>query len=179
MRTQNFKPILKRAAKIAGILVSGALAAFGQQQINLTAGPTTVTMPDGSGIPMWGYSCGEAVNGSLATCAKLNPAASGWSPIVITIPSNATGGLAINLKNSLPSSVPTSIMIVGQLGGGLGTTATSTPSPAHSAQPLSWPVAGGAGDPTNTSAGAGTARAVVFDPGGSGRVHIASGLDEP
>jgi hypothetical protein len=150
MRTQNLKPILKRAAKIAGILVSGALAAFGQQQINLTAGPTTVTMPDGSGIPMWGYSCGEAVNGSLATCAKLNPAASGWSPIVITIPSNATGGLAINLKNSLPSSVPTSIMIVGQLGGGLGTTATSTPSPVHSAQPLTWPVAGGAGDPTNT-----------------------------
>ncbi len=38
-------------------------------------------LPDGSAVPMWGYSCGAAVTGSTATCAKLNPAAAGWSPV--------------------------------------------------------------------------------------------------
>jgi len=50
----------------------GAVAAFGQQQVNLTAGPATITLPDGSQVPMWGYSCGSIVLGSTATCAKLN-----------------------------------------------------------------------------------------------------------
>jgi FtsP/CotA-like multicopper oxidase with cupredoxin domain len=39
--------------------------------------------------------------------------------------------------------VPTSIMIVGQVGGGLGSTRTTTPSPDHSnPQFTTWPVAG-------------------------------------
>src|SRR5207248_632409 len=82
----------------------------------------TATLPDGSAVPMWGYSCGAPVAG--ATCAKLNPAAAAgvWSPVVITVP---PGPLTISLTNSLPNSVPTSLVIVGQLGGGLGTTATS------------------------------------------------------
>ncbi len=36
---------------------SGVAAAA---QVNLTAAPTTVTMPDGSAVPMWGYICGTA-----------------------------------------------------------------------------------------------------------------------
>src|SRR5205823_14120781 len=54
--------------------------------------------------------------------------------------------LTITLTNSLTfagGNIPTSLVIVGQLGGGLGTTATSTASPDHSnAQPLTWPIAG-------------------------------------
>jgi hypothetical protein len=141
MRTHHFQRILKSAVRGAGILLWGAVAAFGQQQINLTAGAASVTLPDGSSVPMWGYSCGTAVLNSTATCAKLNPAAAGWSPIVITVPTTASGGLAINLTNNLPAPVPTSIMIVGQLGGGLGTMANSTVSPAHPIQPTTWPVA--------------------------------------
>jgi len=102
--------------------------AAAQQQVNLTAARTNTTLPDGSLAPMWGYSCGAAAGGSTATCAALNPNAPaiapvitpntpGWSPVVITVP--AGQGLTINLTNSLP--VPTSITIVGQLGGGLGT----------------------------------------------------------
>jgi hypothetical protein len=62
------------------------------------------------------------VSSSTATCAALSPKA-GWSPVVITVPTGSD--LQINLTNNLSfsngNSVPTSLMIVGQLGGGLGT----------------------------------------------------------
>ncbi|PYU56719.1 MAG: hypothetical protein DMG56_23455, partial [Acidobacteria bacterium] len=127
-------------------------AAFGQT-VNLTAEPATATLPDGSAVPMWGYSCGTVVTGGTATCALLNPLAAAttttaatWSPVVITVPYVATGtSLTINLTNSLTfgaNSVPTSLLIVGQLDAGLGTSATSTASPDHTnAQPLTWPIA--------------------------------------
>ena len=126
-----------------------------EQVVQLTAAPTSTTLPDGTVVPMWGYSCGIVVVGSTATCAKLNPNAVGWSPVVITVPSGKD--LEIELTNSLsftpigtttPNTIPTSLMIVGQVGGGLGTVASScmpaapttaaatgatcTPSPDHS-----------------------------------------------
>jgi hypothetical protein len=148
MQTNHFKAILKNAARILAILPFAAAAAFGQS-INLTAAPTTTTMPDGTVVPMWGYFCGS---GSTATCAALNPASTlttpgTWSPVVITVPIAATGtaSLTINLTNNLsflpivttgtatPNYIPTSIVIVGQVGGGLGVLAqrTSMPSPDH------------------------------------------------
>jgi hypothetical protein len=149
MQAFNFKPALSKSALAAtALLLFGGGAAFGQQQVNLTAGASNVTLADGSSVPMWGYSCGTPVGGSLATCAKLNPAAAGWSPVVIRIPTGQD--LQINLTNSLPtppsaaSGIPTSMVIVGQLGGGLGNVLqrTTTPSPDHSAaQQLTWPIA--------------------------------------
>src|SRR5215469_10790297 len=152
MHTNQFKAILKIAARGLAIL-SFATAAFGQQTINLTAAPTTATMPDGTVVPMWGYFCGTAATGSAATCAPLNPASvltSGttttltWSPVVITVPVNAMGAtsLTVNLTNNLSftptgattaNTIPTSIVIVGQVGGGLGNAAlrTTTHSPSH------------------------------------------------
>src|SRR5882672_3650924 len=148
MRTNNMKVILKAALRALCILPFAAVVALGQQQVNLTAGPATATLPDGSAVPMWGYSCGAAVTGSTATCVKLNGAGVGvWSPVVITVPTGQ--GLTINLTNSLTfgGGIPTSLVIVGQLGGGLGTTATTTTSPSHAnAQPITWPIA----DPTPT-----------------------------
>jgi hypothetical protein len=150
MHTNNFKAILKSTARVLAIL-SFATAAYGQQ-INLTAAPTSATMPDGTVVPMWGYSCGALATASTATCAALNPASvttaatttagaiGTWSPVVITVPVAATGAtsLTINLTNNLSfatgaNAIPTSIVIVGQVGGGLGVTAlqTSTPSPSH------------------------------------------------
>jgi hypothetical protein len=150
MHTNHFKTILKIAARVLAIL-SFATAAHAQQVINLTAAPTTATMPDGSVVPMWGYTCGPVASGSTATCSSANPLATttaagaaaavmnGWSPVVITVPIGATGGLQINLTNNLSftpvgaaaNTIPTSIVIVGQVGGGLGNSATSTPSPVH------------------------------------------------
>src|SRR2546425_4836077 len=148
MRTNNLKAILKAVLRVVCILPFAAAAAFGQQQVNLTAAPANATLPDGSVVPMWGYSCTALATGvtSTATCAALNPASAavgGWSPVVITVPTGQ--GLTVNLTNSLSfagGSIPTSLVIVGQLGGGLGTTATSTSSPDHSnAQSVTWPIA--------------------------------------
>src|SRR6516164_6226411 len=148
MQTKHFKAILKSAARVLAILPFAAAAAFGQQTINLTVGPTTTTMPDGTTVPMWGYSCGTAVTGSTATCAALNPTAATagkWSPVVITVPAASAGAtaLTINLTNNLlftpagtatQNGVPTSIVILGQVGGGLGQLSqrTATTSPDHS-----------------------------------------------
>src|SRR6266404_9677937 len=130
MRSKNYKSVLKHAGLAASILLLGSGAAFAQQQINLSAGATAAVTPDGTTVPMWGYSCDATqVAGSTATCAPLNAvAATGglWSPVVITVPTGQD--LQINLTNNLSfagGDVPTSLVIVGQLGGGLGTTATS------------------------------------------------------
>jgi len=145
----NYLKNLKTAVLAATILLLGVSGSFAQ--VNLNAGPATATLPDGTAVPMWGYSC---VSATGATCASLHPnvAAGAWSPVVITVP--AGQNLTINLTNSLTfsgNSIPTSLVIVGQLGGGLGdkTQRTTTPSPDHTnAQgATTWPIAGGAGVP--------------------------------
>src|ERR1035441_2838779 len=65
MRTNNFRTTLSPALRLAGVLLLGAVGAFAQ--VALTAGPTTVTLPDGTIVPMWGYSCGAVT--PPATCA--------------------------------------------------------------------------------------------------------------
>jgi Bacterial Ig-like domain (group 3) len=141
---------------------SGVIPAAGEtgseQVVTLTAAQTTTTLPDGQVIPMWGYSCGARAVNSGATCRNLNPDAVGWSPVVITVPSGQD--LEIELTNKLTftptgsatsNNIPTSIVIVGQVGGGLGSARTTTPSPDHSnAQGcVTWFIA----DPTNTPPG--------------------------
>src|SRR6266850_5293239 len=150
MRTNNWKAILKAALRVVSILPFAAVVALGQQTVNLTAAPATATLPDGSAVQMWGYTCGTvALTGP--GCRPLNPAATattpaGWSPVVITVSTGQT--LTISLTNSLSflngNSVPTSLVIVGQLGGGLGDVAqrTTTAPPDHTnAQQTTWPIA--------------------------------------
>jgi FtsP/CotA-like multicopper oxidase with cupredoxin domain len=155
MRSNTFSATLIKTALAASALLLGSGAAHAQQQINLSAGPVTATLPDGQAVPMWGYSCGAAVatnTAPVATCAPLNPAAAAnplvWSPVVITVPAGQV--LQINLTNLLTftttgatNNVPTSIVIDGQLGGGLGTDRTTAPSPAHPAQGTTWFGTGG------------------------------------
>ncbi|MBV9698392.1 MAG: choice-of-anchor D domain-containing protein, partial [Gammaproteobacteria bacterium] len=143
----NSKSLLIKLGLATSVLLLASGTSLAQQQVNLTAAPAVAAMPDGSAVPMWGYSCGAAVSGSTASCAKLNSTATGWSPVVITVPTGQ--GLTVNLTNNLPASVPeTSLVIVGQLGGGLGSTASATPSPPHATQDTTWPIA--AAGPTNT-----------------------------
>ena len=133
MRSNFGTKFLKTAVHGGAVLLLGAGMAAAQS-VNLTAGATSISLPDGSSVPMWGYACTGAA--SPATCVASNPAAgSGWSPVVITVPTGQS--LTINLTNKLQfgnNSVPTSLTIVGQLGGGLGTSATHTPSPTHEQQ---------------------------------------------
>src|SRR5438876_2303430 len=160
MRSNNYKSVLKHAGLAASILLLASGAAFGQ--VNLTAGPANALQPDGTSVPMWGYSCGAAVTGNIGTCTALNPAvqagtapAGTWSPVVITVPTGQD--LTVTLTNNLTfagGNIPTSLVIVGQLGGGLGTTATSAASPDHTnAQPLTWPIAGDAAGAPVTGVG--------------------------
>jgi hypothetical protein len=154
MRIENLKTTLKTAVLVASALFLGTGVSPAQQQVNLTAGATTLTLPGGAAVPMWGYSCGAIVGGSTATCAKSNSLATGWSPVVITVPTGQ--GLTINLTNGLTfgsNSVPTSLVIVGQVGGGLGdvTQRTTTAPPDHSTAQsnVTWPIANpGGGDGT-------------------------------
>src|ERR1700693_4324373 len=147
MRSTSLKTILKTAvlAATALLLTAGESSA---QTVNLTAGSTSITLPDGRVVSMWGYTC-TGIPGAPATCAASNPnAGTGWSPVLITVP---PGNLTINLTNNLPTAVPeTSLMIVGQLGGGLGTGGTTTASPAHGAQSATWPIAGDSTGPQFT-----------------------------
>src|SRR5260370_27247234 len=142
---RNFQTVSKTAVLIPLMLLLAVGISFAQQQVNLTAGPTSLTVPDGSTVPMWGYKCAPLPAGVLssATCSALNPGATGWSPVVITVPTGQD--LQINLTNNLLFSngnkLPTSLVIVGQLGGGLGNTATTTASPVHAQQQTTWPVA--------------------------------------
>src|SRR4051794_4778350 len=147
MQLNRFKSSVKIAVQAIGVLLLGAGCATGQE-INLAAGPTGITLPDGSSVPMWAYSCGAPVAGSTATCASLNSSGSGWSPVVITVPTGQN--LRINLTNNLSfptgsgtNNIPTSLTIVGQVGGGLGDVnqRTTTASPTHGPQTLTWPVA--------------------------------------
>src|SRR6267378_2691712 len=157
MQSNIFKSRLIKSGLAASVLLLASGASFAQQQVNLTAEPATATLPDGSAVPMWGYRCGAAVTGSTATCGPLNPSVtkSGvwspgvWSPVVITVPTGQN--LQINLTNNLsfptssatpPNNIPTSLVIVGQLGGGLGSTATYKSSPTHAVQGVTWPIVG-------------------------------------
>ena len=85
---------------------------------------------------MWGY----CTSGSCSTAWAPGPA--------IVIPHDPAGNtLQINLTNSLP--VPTSIVILGQLGGGLGTP-IRMPSPAHPPQLFTTFPGNGGADPAFT-----------------------------
>jgi len=148
MRSNFMKSILITSGLAASLLLAGGTALA--QSVNLAAGPSTLTMPDGTVVPMWGYTCGTAVTGSLATCAPLNPnAGTGWSPVVITVPYSSTGtSLTVNLTNNLTfattgaaNNIPTSLTIVGQLGGGLGGGGKKVNGPVHPPLGVSWSTA--------------------------------------
>lgn len=120
---------VKTAILAMSVLLLGASVSFAAQKVNLSADAKTFILPDGTSVPMWGYTCGGAVGGSTATCAAAN-GVTAWAPVIITVPSGQD--LEIDLTNNLTfggNNIPTSLVIVGQLGGGLGNSATSNPSP--------------------------------------------------
>src|SRR5258708_5265981 len=120
MRTNTTKASRLYSSLAASILLLASAASLAQSVVSLTATPTSTTLPDGQTVPMWGYTCSTTV--TLASCVAANPNALGnWSPVVITVPyAGANTSLTINLTNNLSfgtSSIPTSLMIVGQVGG--------------------------------------------------------------
>ncbi len=92
----------------------------------MTAQSSMLSLPDGKTAPMWGF-CSSTLG---AGCSGQ------WTPgPTIVVP--VAGSLEIDLKNNLPT--PTSIVILGQLGGGLGTP-VGVASPAHTGKTqTTWP----------------------------------------
>ena len=142
----------------------GMGVAHAQSVVNLTAMPATATLPDGQAVPMWGLSCGTVSNGGVTSAAGVScTAANGqaqtagaWQPPLIRVPAGQQ--LTINLNNQLifsiansasTNAVPTSLVIVGQLGGGLGLNRAMMASPAHAAQGVTWPTTLGSTAPGN------------------------------
>ena len=143
MRLHQLKAILKAAVSGAALLLLGVGTASADS-VNLSADPASAKLPDGTAVPMWSYTCGATISGSNATCRALNAnaGAGNWSPVVITVPSGTD--LSISLTNNLVSAgdpIPTSIVIVGQVGGGLGAAPTKTASPTHDNQGTTRPIA--------------------------------------
>src|SRR5205807_10479144 len=81
----NYLKTLKTAVLAISVLLLGASVSFAQQAF-LTAGAANAPLPDGSSVPMSGYTCSGAVVAPV-TCAALNPlAAPARSPILTTTP---------------------------------------------------------------------------------------------
>lgn len=138
MNTSHMTTTLRVALAAMGLLVAG-LTSAATTTVNLTAQRATATLPDGKSVPMWQFCGGldptQTTNSGTTTggtCpVAVTPSAPGaWAPgPTITVP--VGDSLIINLTNALP--VPTSIVVLGQLGGGLGTPTTMA-SPAHPGQ---------------------------------------------
>jgi len=147
------KTSLIKSALAASFLLAASATALAQSTVTLTARPyPTQPMSDGQTVPMWGYECSTTTTPVGATCTAANgsPQTAGlWQPPLIKVPSGQS--LTITLINQLQfdtNNVPTSLVIVGQVGGGLGdvTQRKTMPSPLHPAQGTTWP---GTLGPTN------------------------------
>ncbi|MBI3562981.1 MAG: choice-of-anchor D domain-containing protein [Gammaproteobacteria bacterium] len=175
MRSNTYLKSGQRSTAIVAGLLLTASAAFAvpvSTTVNLTAQRMTTTLPDGNVVPMWGLCSTDVagtatLGGATLTGGACVNTANSWSPgPTITIPYDALNGnsLTINLTNSLPT--PTSIVILGQIGGGLGLP-DKEPSPAHGPQVTTWPAKGAnpplPGDPVFTPPAQGL-RARSFSP---------------
>src|ERR1700741_350093 len=95
MRSNFFKATLKTTVLAVTVPLLGAGLGVAQT-VNLTAAPTTVALPDGSVVPMWGYTCGTTAAVSTATCSALNSTA--------LIPTSWVGGHAYTLNQLIVDS---------------------------------------------------------------------------
>ncbi|MDB6162017.1 MAG: multicopper oxidase type 3 [Gammaproteobacteria bacterium] len=137
----------KTTKRLMGLLGASMLLAAGTLQastvVNLTAQRSHATLPDGTSVPMWQFCGGLAAPSTVSSGTTTGGACGGaWKPGPTIIVPSSDSLLTINLVNNL--KVPTSIVILGQIGGGLGTPQDMT-FPAHNPQPqTTFPAAGGA-----------------------------------
>jgi len=149
------RSILLKAGLAASALLFGSGMAMAQSTVTLDVAPTSTTLPDGQAVPMWGYACGAVSGGASCTAMNGAPQSVGiWQPPLITVPA---GSLTVTLVNRLEfatgtgtNRIPTSLVIVGQLGGGLGESPQRMPSPEHAPQGTTWPGTPGGTGPDDT-----------------------------
>ena len=74
MRFNKLNAKVKKAAFAATGLLLGVGVAAAQQTINLSAGPTTAIMPDGSTVPMWATAAAPPRQAPLRRARHRTPA---------------------------------------------------------------------------------------------------------
>ncbi len=110
-----------RAPSSAANANSGRITQGLSKTVNLTAQRMTTVLRDGTASPMWGF-CQTGSTGCVS--------GGSWAPGP-TLVAAAGDDLSINLTNNL--KLPTSLVILGQAGGGVGTP-TMMAGPVHNAQ---------------------------------------------
>jgi hypothetical protein len=175
MRTCDFKVkvVLKAAALVAASLLLSAGVSFGQQVVNLTAGSAGITLPDGAGVPMWGYSCGAsaaAVTSSTSTTFTANGVTDSTGAMVanayigytvtVTVVSGTT---TTTYTGTVASNTTTALTLTAAGWTSAGTAATP---PNGSAFAIAASTAGCA--PLNSRATGGYLGAIAVVNGGSG-----------
>lgn len=100
---------MRKTGLLSGLVLGLGLMGGGAQaaEVFLCTGKTTVTMPDGTAIPMWGYALDD--NANLLDGCGANPVQVPGPPI--TVPST-DAILTVHLRNDLPEA--TSLVISGQ-----------------------------------------------------------------
>jgi hypothetical protein len=154
MQPITFSSVLCKSRFALSLILLAGGTALAQGSVTLTALPTSTTLSDGQVVPMWGLFCGDYATTPVAsvnaTCTNMGGTAQGatWQPPLIKVA--AGQALTITLVDGLtfatsadnstgPNSVPISLIIDGQLGGGLGSDRTTSPSPAHATYGTTWP----------------------------------------
>ena len=158
MNSTYLKPSLLKKSIAASLLLlaCGAAGVASAQVVNLRAEAQSTTLPDGQNVPMWGYVCSDGGSAGATCGTAKDPTVNNqatWAPPVIRVPA---GPLTINLTNHLNFAnyaAPTSLVIVGQVGGGLGTGAVYFPAGSfkHDAYGTTWPGTAGGADPGSCS----------------------------
>jgi hypothetical protein len=132
--------------------------------VNLTAQRMSTTLPDGAIVPMWGFCTNDPTQGAALgggtldnanVCSRTSAGSTTpvpnnvWAPgptIVVPVGNK----LRINLTNSLPAGTPTSLVILGQIGGSAG-------KPTRDAAPIVHPAVTTTTWPANAAVPAGSA----------------------
>src|SRR5215469_6943121 len=125
----KFKIVLKAAIVMAAILLLSAGRSFGQQVVNLTAGPAGITMSDGVGVPMWGYSCGAgvaAVGTSATAVSGTTVTVAGPLPVNAYVGTTLTAGAVQGVVTSNTATTLTVASWFPASGTAFSVTATTT-----------------------------------------------------
>src|ERR1700730_9414731 len=123
MRSNMFKAALIKSGLAASVLLLAAGTASAQSTVNLTAAPQTVTMADGTIVPMWGLVCGTGTATTAGGTGTPAPVNNATGAATATVGAGIITGFTVTRAGYGYSSAPT-VTITDTTGSGATATAT-------------------------------------------------------